>query len=49
MSQCFLELYEYSGGNVKVKLDLFGYPTKADLKEVTGFGPSELAAKNSSK
>ena len=49
MSQCFLDLYECSGGNVKAKMYLFSYPTKADLKEVAGFGTSKLAAKISSK
>ena len=45
MSQYFPETYECSGGNVKVKLDLFNYAIKADLKEATGIDKFTLASK----
>ena len=32
MSECFPELYEPSGGNVKFDLYLSNYATKVDLK-----------------
>ena len=35
MSEYFPEL-KFSGGKVKVQLDLSNYATKADLKNVTG-------------
>ena len=45
MSQYFSESYEPSGGNVKMKLNLSDYATKAELKGATGFGISMLASK----
>ena len=48
MSQYFPELYERSGGDVKVKLDLPNYAKKADLKGATGIDTSTLASKRDS-
>ena len=48
MSQYFPELYEHSGGDVKVKLDLPNYAKKADLKGATGIDTSTLASKRDS-
>ena len=45
MSQYFPELYEHSGGNVKVELDLFNYATKATLEGATGIDTSTMASK----
>ena len=39
-------MYERSCGNVKVELDLFNYPKKADLKGVAGVDTSNLASKS---
>ena len=36
MSQYFLKLYKFSGGNIDVKVDLSNYATKLDLKNATG-------------
>ena len=36
MSQYFPKSHEFSGGNVKVELDLYNFPTKADLKRTKG-------------
>ena len=37
MSQHFPIPYEHFGGDINVKVDLFNYATKADLKNSTGF------------
>ena len=37
MSQHFPKPYEHFGGDINVKVDLFNYATKADLKNSTGF------------
>ena len=34
---------KFSGGRVKVELDLSNYATKADLKNITGVDTSKLA------
>ena len=36
MSHYFPELYDCSGTNVQVELDISNYATKADLNEATG-------------
>ena len=41
----FPELYEHSGGNVKVEFDLSDYATNADLKGALGINTSMLASK----
>ena len=46
MSQYFHKPYEYSSGNVTVKLDLSNYVTKVDLKGGTGVDTSNLEAKS---
>ena len=46
MSQYFPKLYERSGGNINVKMDLSNYPTKADFKEAAGVNTSNLAMKS---
>ena len=46
MSQYFRKPYRSFEGNVKVKLDLSSYATKAKLKNVTGADTSKLAAKS---
>ena len=45
MSQCFPESYEHSGGNIKFKLDLSNYATKADLKQTSVIDISTMASK----
>ena len=42
MSQYFPEP-KYSGGRVKVELDLSNYPTKTDLLNATGVSTSSFA------
>ena len=44
MSEYFSEP-KSPGGRVKVKLDLYNYPTKADLKNAAGFDTSRFAKK----
>ena len=44
MSEYFPEL-KFSGGKVKVELDLSNYATKADLKNATGVDTSKFAKK----
>ena len=48
MSQYFPKPYEPFGGDINVKVDLFSYATKADLKNATGVDTSKLAAKSDS-
>ena len=45
MSRYFPKPYRTFGGEINVKVDLSNYATKADLKNVTGIGPSKLASK----
>ena len=45
MNQYFPNSYESSDGNVKLKLDLFNYATKADVKGATDLYTSNLAGK----
>ena len=45
MSEYFTEP-KFSGGRVKVELDLSNYTTKADLKNATGIDTSKFAKKN---
>ena len=46
MSQYFPKPYEPFGGDINVKVDLFNYKTKTDLKNATGIDTSNLAAKS---
>ena len=48
MSQYFPKQYRSFGGNINVKVDLFNYATKLDLKNATGVDTSKLAAKSDS-
>ena len=45
MSQYFPKPFRSFGGNVKVKVDISNYATKADLKNVTHFDTSSFALK----
>ena len=47
-NEYFPKLHESFGGNISVKLDLFSYATKADLKGASGVDKSNLAAKSDS-
>ena len=46
MSHYFSKPYEPIGGDIKVKIDLSNYATKADLKNAAGVDTSKLAAKS---
>ena len=46
LSHYFPKPYEPIGGDIKVKIDLSDYATKADLKNATGVDTSKLAAKS---
>ena len=46
ISQYFSEPYELFGGDINVKVHLFNYATKIDLKKATGVDTSILAAKS---
>ena len=37
MSQHFSKLYEPFGGDINVKVDLYNYATKTDLKNVSSY------------
>ena len=37
MSQCFPKPFTSFGGNINVKVDLYNYATKADIKNITHF------------
>ena len=43
MSQYFPEPFINFGGNINVKVDLFNYATKTDLKNVTHLDTSSFA------
>lgn len=43
MIQYFPQLYECSGRNIKVELDISKYATKANLKDAAGVNTSNLA------
>ena len=45
MSQCFLKAYEPPDGDIIIKLDLYNFATKADLKNATRIDTSKLVAK----
>ena len=49
MSQYFLDLYERSGGNLKVELNLYNYATAADMKGTTDIDTSTLPSKTNLK
>ena len=46
MSQYFPKPYRGFGGNIKVKVDLSNYVTKADLKNKAGTDSSNFALKS---
>ena len=46
MSQYFSKPYKPFGRDINVKVGLFNYATKADLKNATGIDTSKLAAKS---
>ena len=46
MSQYFSKPYEPFGGDIKVKVDLSNYGTKADLKNATGIDTFKLVLKS---
>ena len=46
MSQYFSKPYKPFGRDINVKVSLFNYATKADLKNATGIDTSKLAAKS---
>ena len=46
MSQYFPEPYEPSGGEINVQVDLFDYPTKADIKNISHVATSSFALKS---
>ena len=45
MSQYFLKAYELPGGDIIIKLDLYNFATKADLKNATRIDTPKLVAK----
>ena len=45
MSQQFLKQFKSSGGNIKVKVDLWNYATKTELKNVTHVDTSSFKLK----
>ena len=45
MSQYFPKPYEPFGGDINVKVNLFNYTTKADVKNITQVGTSSFALK----
>ena len=48
MSQYFSEPFRSFGGNINIKVDLFNYATKTDLKNVTHVHNSNFALKTNS-
>ena len=46
MSQYFPKPYETFGGNINVKVDLFNYATKADIKNISHVDTSSFALKS---
>ena len=46
MSQYFPKPYEPFVGDINIKVDLFNYATKTDLKNATGIDTSKLAVKS---
>ena len=44
-SQCFPKPFRSFGGNISVKVDLFNYATKADIKNITHVDTSHFAIK----
>ena len=48
MSQYFSEPFRSFGGNINIKVDLFNYATKTDLKNVTHVHTSNFALKTNS-
>ena len=45
MSQYFPKSYEPFGGDIKVKVDLSNYATKADIKSISNADTSSFALK----
>ena len=48
MSQYFPKPYELFSGNINVKVDLFNYATKDDIKNITHVDTSSFALKKTS-
>ena len=46
MSQYFPELYEPLGGDINIKVELFNYATKADVKNISHIDTSSFALKS---
>ena len=46
MSQYFPELYEPFGGDINIKVELFNYATKADVKNISHIDTSSFALKS---
>ena len=46
MSQYFPELYEPLGGDINIKVELFNYATKADVKNISHIDTSSFAFKS---
>ena len=46
MSQYFPKRYEPFGGDINVKVDLFGYATKIDIKNILHTNTSSFALKS---
>ena len=46
MNQYFPKLYEPFGGDINVKVGLFKYPTKTDIKKTTHAATSSFALKS---
>ena len=45
MSQCYRKLYKPFGKNIKNKVDLSNYATKADIKNISHVDTSSFALK----
>ena len=45
MNQCFPKPYEAFSGEINVKVDLFNYATKADIKSISYVDTSNFALK----
>ena len=46
MNQYFPKPYRSLGGNINVKVDLFNYATKADIRDTTGIDSSNFRLKS---
>ena len=46
MSQYFPKMYESFGGDIDVKVDLFNYATKTDIKNISHIDTSSFTLKS---